>query len=96
MVLTLACVSFAGAAIASTYRSQKARRDFANANPCPSTKLKMTTCPGYVIDHIIPLDCGGPDLPSNMQWQTIGDAKAKDKVERSSPNCKHPTLKKSA
>jgi hypothetical protein len=38
--------------------------------------------PGYVIDHIKPLACGGLDAPSNMQWQTIAAAKAKDKVER--------------
>src|SRR4029077_16931557 len=38
--------------------------------------------PGYVIDHIRPLACGGADAPSNMQWQTIAQAKAKDKVER--------------
>ena len=39
--------------------------------------------PGHVIDHIKPLACGGADAPSNMQWQTIADAKAKDRVERS-------------
>lgn len=38
--------------------------------------------PGYVIDHIIPLANGGRDDPSNMQWQTKADAKAKDKWER--------------
>ena len=37
--------------------------------------------PGYVIDHIIPLKRGGCDCPSNMQWQTIAAAKAKDKWE---------------
>ncbi len=37
--------------------------------------------PGYVVDHIIPLKKGGCDCPSNMQWQTISDAKAKDKWE---------------
>jgi hypothetical protein len=26
--------------------------------------------------------CGGADAPSNMQWQTVADAKAKDKTER--------------
>ena len=38
--------------------------------------------PGYVVDHIKPLACGGADAPSNMQWQSVADAKAKDKVER--------------
>jgi len=37
---------------------------------------------GYVVDHKIPLACGGADSPSNMQWQTKADAKAKDKWER--------------
>ena len=38
--------------------------------------------PGYVIGHIVPLACGGADAPSNMAWQSIAEAKAKDKVER--------------
>ena len=38
--------------------------------------------PGYVINHVVPLACGGADSPSNMQWQTIADGKAKDKWER--------------
>lgn len=38
--------------------------------------------PGYVIDHIRPLACGGPDVPTNMQWQTVADARAKDRTER--------------
>ena len=37
--------------------------------------------PGYVVDHIIPLARGGADLPSNMQWQTIAEGKAKDRGE---------------
>ena len=37
--------------------------------------------PGYVIDHITPLKTGGADSPSNMQWQTIEEAKTKDKWE---------------
>jgi hypothetical protein len=38
-------------------------------------------CPGYVIDHLVPLKRGGADAPGNMQWQTIQAAKAKDRVE---------------
>jgi hypothetical protein len=41
----------------------------------------LDTSGGYVIDHVIPLACGGPDAPSNMQWQTIGEGKAKDRLE---------------
>jgi hypothetical protein len=33
---------------------------------------------GYVVDRKIPLACGGADSPSNMQWQTKADAKAKE------------------
>jgi hypothetical protein len=27
-------------------------------------------CPGYEVDHRIPLACGGADQPGNMQWLT--------------------------
>jgi hypothetical protein len=37
---------------------------------------------GHVVDHIVPLACSGADAPSNMQWQTTADGKAKDRVER--------------
>jgi len=43
---------------------------------------------GYVVDHIVPLACGGPEFPSNMQWQTKAEAKAKDKWERK--GCSRP------
>jgi len=63
-------------------RSESARNAFMHDHPCPSTGQNSGSCPGYVIDHIDPLECGGADAPSNMQWQTIADAKAKDKTER--------------
>lgn len=37
---------------------------------------------GYVVDHVRPLACGGADVPANMQWQTVEQARAKDRVER--------------
>ena len=36
----------------------------------------------YRKGHVVPLACGGPDAVSNLQWQTIADAKAKDVWER--------------
>jgi len=38
--------------------------------------------PGHIVDHVVPLACGGADDPANMQWQTTEEAKAKDQVER--------------
>jgi hypothetical protein len=75
----------------STIRSSSARSTFAATHACPATHKYKLPCPGYVIDHIISLDCGGRDAPSNMQWQTIAEGKAKDKWERNGPNCKHRT-----
>jgi len=31
------------------------------------------------------LECGGSDTPSNMQWQSVQEAKIKDRTER---NCR--------
>jgi hypothetical protein len=70
-------------------RSEKAKDDFKAANPCPANGRRSGSCPGYVIDHINPLACGGADSPENMQWQTITDGKAKDGWERD--HCKTST-----
>jgi hypothetical protein len=57
-------------------RSPAAERDFQRQTGYPHGRK------GYVIDHVVPLACGGADSPSNMQWQTKAEAKAKDKWER--------------
>jgi hypothetical protein len=70
------------AASASEHRSRAVAGEFEREHPCPSTGLTGGPCPGYWRDHIVPLACGGPDAVSNMQWQTIADARAKDAWER--------------
>lgn len=67
---------------AGTHRDHKAIAAFKHLHPCPGTGKSTGPYKGYVIDHIEPLACGGADHPSNMQWQTGADAKAKDKWER--------------
>jgi hypothetical protein len=52
-----------------------------HTHPCPSTGRTSGSCPGYVVDHVTPLKRNGADRPSNMQWQTVAEAKAKDKWE---------------
>jgi hypothetical protein len=67
---------------AKIHRSAGARHHFKQLQPCPATGRSTGKCPGYVIDHVKPLACGGADAPSNMQWQTVAEGKAKDKWER--------------
>ena len=62
-------------------RSKKVLRAFVNQHACPSTGLHRLPCPGYVMDHIKALACGGEDAVSNLQWQTREEAKAKDRWE---------------
>lgn len=51
-------------------RSRAARAAFYRSNPCPVNGNTSGPCPGWEVDHIVPLACGGPDVPSNMQWLT--------------------------
>ncbi len=62
-------------------RSQTQRARFVKANPCPATGKIKGACPGHVVDHIVPIACGGPDTPGNMQWQTTVEGKIKDRWE---------------
>ena len=66
---------------AKIHRSAASIAEFKRQQPCPSTGKPSGQCKGWVIDHVKALACGGADKPSNMQWQSIADAKA-DKWER--------------
>jgi hypothetical protein len=73
----------------STVATRNSRGRIARSSTARRAFMKQTGYPhgrkGYVIDHIIPLECGGADVPANMQWQTKRAAKIKDRTER---NCR--------
>ena len=81
-IFLIAACALSTAADARIKRSQSAKVEFKYEHPCPATGARKGPCKGYVIDHVRPLACGGDDAPSNMQWQTIAEGKAKDKWER--------------
>jgi len=81
-ILSVAFTLLSPTAEARIKRSQSAKVEFKAGHPCPANGATKGPCKGYVIDHIKPLACGGADAPSNMQWQTEADGKAKDKWER--------------
>jgi hypothetical protein len=64
---------------ALTKRSQSAKVTFKHQHP--SYRFTQRTLQG-LRDRPYRSDCLGADEPSNMQWQTVADAKAKDKWER--------------
>ncbi|MBH9553141.1 HNH endonuclease signature motif containing protein [Inhella gelatinilytica] len=63
--------------VSAAPRSSAARAEFVRANPCPANGKIKGPCPGWEVDHTIPLKCNGPDSPDNMQWLTVEQHKAK-------------------
>lgn len=69
-------------ATAAHARSSAARAAFQRQHPCPATGAPRGACPGWIVDHVVPLCAGGADRPGNMQWQSAADARIKDRAER--------------
>ena len=74
-----------------TYVSPRARDEhgrFIRSSSARARFMRQTGYPGgrsgFVVDHIVPLACGGSDSPANMQWQRIEQGHAKDRLERRS------------
>lgn len=49
-------------------RSLTQVNEFRSYHRCPSTGQYDGRCPGWAVDHVIPLACGGCDSVVNMQW----------------------------
>lgn len=81
-LIFIAVLTLSTGSEARIQRDKKALREFVKQHACPSTGRHRLPCPGWVIDHVDPLCAGGSDRPENMQWQTVQDAKLKDREER--------------
>ena len=71
----------------SIKRSSVQRASFVRMHHCPATGEVTGSCPGWGVDHIIPLSCGGCDTPANMQWlpltiKSCAGTECKDRWER--------------
>ena len=63
-------------------RSTKVLTEYKKIHPCPSTKITFGSCSGWIMDHVIPLACGGCDSVSNIQWLPTEMWKQKSLWER--------------
>jgi hypothetical protein len=49
-------------------RSSAVLTAYKKIHPCPSTGLTTGACPGWALNHSIPLACGGCDAVYNLTW----------------------------
>ena len=66
---------------AEARRSSAIRAEFMRQHPCPSTVATRGPCPGWQVDHIEALVCGGRDELGNLQWLEIQPHREKTRVE---------------
>lgn len=79
-------------------RDQGVLRAFKKRYPCPSTGQTTGACPGWAIDHVIPLACGGCDAMHNLQWlpndlksaAVTGKDRFERKIYETSIECSNP------
>jgi hypothetical protein len=78
-LLALLLGTLAACAVGQPIRSPALRAEFQRLEPCPATGLPRGACPGYEVDHVVPLCLGGPrvDIISNLQWLTVEEHRRK-------------------
>ncbi len=81
VVLALLALGMVAEVDARIPRSQAEVRAYRKEHPCPSTEKVRGACPGYQVDHVIPLCAGGPDHRSNMHWLSVEDHRWKTFVD---------------
>lgn len=74
-------------------RGYAAKAEFRKIHECPSTGRNTGACPGWQVDHVIPLASCGCDIVENLQWlkntiKTCAGTECKDRWERKVNKCK--------
>jgi hypothetical protein len=80
----------------SIKRSRTVLKDFVQIHPCPANNLPDVSCPGWAIDHVIPLASCGVDEIINLQWlpdaiKSCAGTECKDRWERKHNHCPETT-----
>ena len=70
-----------------TLRTLTPRAEFVQLNPCPANGRAVAACPGYIIEHAIPLCAGGRDTADNLVWRRASDARRREAVEQRYCGC---------
>jgi len=73
LTASLALAILAATALPADARIQRSKiavAEFKRDHPCPANGAKRGACPGWEVDHPVPLCAGGPDTKANMQWLT--------------------------
>ena len=52
----------------SIKRSTAVLNAFKRIHPCPANGMTTGSCPGWALNHTVPLSCGGCDSVSNLDW----------------------------
>jgi hypothetical protein len=68
-------------ATSAATRSPALRAEFMRQHPCPATGATRGPCPGWHVDHIEALVCGGRDELGNLQWLPVAEHREKTRVE---------------
>lgn len=82
MKKTVAVLLLSLLAAAAFARDPAQVRAFRKANACPATTKTDGACPGWVVNHIVPLCFGGKDEPANMEWEQKAPSYKRDAFER--------------
>lgn len=87
LMFLLTSLLASGTGEAKSVRDPEVRRAFMKLHPCPSTGKTKGACPGWQVDHVIALVCGGRDSVDNLQWLSVEAHKAKTREDIK--NCRH-------